>query len=310
MSGVVSILEHTIQVVEYQGQRVVTFDMIDKVHGHSAGNARKRFNDNKSRFVEGEDFFHVKGSQVADIVQMSESRTSEQYQGFANPRGCFAITESGYLMLCKSFTDDLSWEIQRKLVNLYFRAKEGIDEIGWTNRQLGMFLEQLSKGIVSQGQNISIVQNSVVALAEDFSGFKDHVNKEFANVSDDLKSVKPKRCGFSEKTKALYYRVVKRFYGGKCPCCSTRIIVGDNTNSEKKKYAFDHWSDNRSKNQPHQGWMICRTCNQAFESGSISRSDKLAHFTVFQDNLKIVTGDNLLIPLPTPVVKELLSRKG
>lgn len=33
------------------------------------------------------------------------------------------ITESGYLMLVKSFTDDLAWQVQRQLVNSYFRAK-------------------------------------------------------------------------------------------------------------------------------------------------------------------------------------------
>lgn len=34
------------------------------------------------------------------------------------------ITESGYLMLVKSFTDDLAWRVQRELVKGYFRAKE------------------------------------------------------------------------------------------------------------------------------------------------------------------------------------------
>ncbi len=33
------------------------------------------------------------------------------------------ITESGYYMLVKSFTDDLSWDVQRQLVNTYFRAQ-------------------------------------------------------------------------------------------------------------------------------------------------------------------------------------------
>lgn len=33
------------------------------------------------------------------------------------------VTESGYLMLAKSFTDDLAWKVQRELVNNYFRGK-------------------------------------------------------------------------------------------------------------------------------------------------------------------------------------------
>ncbi|OSM07623.1 hypothetical protein MAIT1_05002 [Magnetofaba australis IT-1] len=32
------------------------------------------------------------------------------------------LTQSGYLMLVKSFTDDLAWRVQRELVNRYFHA--------------------------------------------------------------------------------------------------------------------------------------------------------------------------------------------
>lgn len=31
------------------------------------------------------------------------------------------LAESGYLMLVKSFTDDLAWQVQRQVVNGYFR---------------------------------------------------------------------------------------------------------------------------------------------------------------------------------------------
>ena len=36
----------------------------------------------------------------------------------------YLITETGYLMLVKSFTDDLSWEVQRQLVQSYFKIKQ------------------------------------------------------------------------------------------------------------------------------------------------------------------------------------------
>jgi hypothetical protein len=34
------------------------------------------------------------------------------------------VTESGYLMLVKSFTDDLAWDVQRQLVNTYFKVEK------------------------------------------------------------------------------------------------------------------------------------------------------------------------------------------
>ncbi|MCM1505740.1 MAG: ORF6N domain-containing protein [Ruminococcus flavefaciens] len=106
-----------LKVKEYKGQNVLTFKDIDMVHGRPEGTARKRFNDNREHFIEGEDFFFVKS---ADI-QKSEFRTF----GFEVPnRGIILITENGYLMLVKSFTDELSWSVQRQLVKVYFRARE------------------------------------------------------------------------------------------------------------------------------------------------------------------------------------------
>ena len=101
----------------YQGQRVVTFKDIDTVHERPEGTARKRFNDNKKHFIEGEDFFN--------LDQPSEIRTLgiERPQG-GTPDKVLLITESGYLMLVKSFTDDLAWEVQRQLVKNYFRKPQ------------------------------------------------------------------------------------------------------------------------------------------------------------------------------------------
>jgi hypothetical protein len=36
----------------------------------------------------------------------------------------YLLTESGYLLLVKPFTDNLSWDIQSQLVNNYFQMKE------------------------------------------------------------------------------------------------------------------------------------------------------------------------------------------
>lgn len=94
--------------IETAGQRVVTLAMVDVVHDRAEGTARKRFNDHKARFIEGEDFFVRNPDEAREL-------------GFTAPNGLILLTESGYLMLVKSFTDDLAWEVQRKLVNSYFR---------------------------------------------------------------------------------------------------------------------------------------------------------------------------------------------
>lgn len=96
-----------LEIKEYNGQRVVTFKDIDELHGRIEGTARKRFNDNKERFIEGVDYFSINSS-----VRKTDNKNNRIY-----------ITQSGYLMIVKSFTDDLSWDIQRKLVNSYFSFK-------------------------------------------------------------------------------------------------------------------------------------------------------------------------------------------
>ena len=104
-----------IAIKEYSGQRVVTFKDIDAVHGRPDGTARKRFNDNRERFVDGEDYFKICASEFRTHWNDLPAKATEDVT---------LITESGYLMLVKSFTDDLAWKAQRELIKGYFRAKE------------------------------------------------------------------------------------------------------------------------------------------------------------------------------------------
>ncbi len=111
--------EVEIPYLTYSGQPVLTFNLIDKVHNRVDGTAGRNFRANRKRFIESEDFFYV-----IDSESLNEFRRSHPgiLKDAANE--ITLITESGYLMLVKSFTDDLSWQIQRQLVKLYFRAME------------------------------------------------------------------------------------------------------------------------------------------------------------------------------------------
>lgn len=106
-----------ISIKDYSGQRVVTFKDIDAVHGRPDGTASRNFRTNRERFVEGEDFYTL--NQPDEIRRLGLERP----QG-GTPESVILVTESGYLMLVKSFTDDLAWRVQRELVKGYFRAKE------------------------------------------------------------------------------------------------------------------------------------------------------------------------------------------
>ena len=103
-------------IKKFNGCRVVTFSDIDTAHKRPSGTAKRNFNKNKKYFIEGEDYFKVCADEIRTrkIFSISDKAT-EDYT---------LLTETGYLMVVKSFRDELSWTIQRQLVNGYFKAKE------------------------------------------------------------------------------------------------------------------------------------------------------------------------------------------
>lgn len=123
---------HELSPKEFQGMRVVTFKEIDLVHERPEGTARKRFNDNRNHFIEGADFFKVCASEIRthNIMELSPKAHED----------VTLITKSGYLMLVKSFTDDLAWDVQRKLVNTYFRAKDTQTNLSGLSPQLQLLI--------------------------------------------------------------------------------------------------------------------------------------------------------------------------
>lgn len=162
----ICINEQPVEIKEWRGQRVVTFKDIDRVHQRADGTARKRFHDNRKRFVENEDFFVIK--------PMSEKRTLK-----IPPKGLTVLTEMGYLMLVKSFTDDLAWKVQRALVNNYFRGKVPVQQqlpvtpqrylfngvpvmlakdiaqlIGCDRRDLHLYMDKQNQRIILTGDNL------------------------------------------------------------------------------------------------------------------------------------------------------------
>ncbi len=113
-AAVVVINETEVQPIVVRDQRVLTLAMIDKIHGRPEGTAKRNFSENKVRLTDGEDYFQVTGDEIR----------TQSLKGVFPPRTSKGIllTESGYLLLVKSFTDDLAWRIQKQLVQAYFRA--------------------------------------------------------------------------------------------------------------------------------------------------------------------------------------------
>lgn len=119
MAELVKIEDTELAIREYNGQRVVTFKDIDTVHKNKSGTAYRNFNRNKKHFIEGTHFFVLK--------KENSNVTICHNRNIVVPnKGLTVLTERGYLLVAKSFNDDLSWKVQDQLVDTYFKAREPI----------------------------------------------------------------------------------------------------------------------------------------------------------------------------------------
>ena len=115
MSDIITIENAEMQIREYNGQRVVTFKDIDTVHQRPKGTARNAFNRNRKYFINGEDYITLKPEEQGNIGNVRLT--------YIPKKGITLLTETGYLMIVKTFTDELSWQVQRQLVNAYFNVR-------------------------------------------------------------------------------------------------------------------------------------------------------------------------------------------
>lgn len=118
MAELVKIEGTELSIKEYNGERVVTLRDIDFVHQKKSGSSKRTFERYKSHFILNEDYFELTRKDLGDKLS-----PNEKIVGNPNLK-TYLLTESGYLMVVKGFTDDLAWQVQRQLVNAYFKAKE------------------------------------------------------------------------------------------------------------------------------------------------------------------------------------------
>ena len=191
MKEIVHIGNTDISVKEYRGQRVVTFKDIDAVHGRPDGTARKRFADNRNRFVEGEDYFVVTPKSLEESM-MSEKRTSGINE--VNPRGTAFITEQGYLMLVKSFTDDLAWKVQRQLVSSYFKVRQTVDErLSPETKMLFQMINQIAVSEIKAKEAKELAEKAVKtteaikdAVKPIFDNWRVEINSKFNRIQKSV----------------------------------------------------------------------------------------------------------------------------
>ena len=189
MGGLMHIGNSDISIKEYNGQRVVTFKDIDAVHGRPDGTASRNFRSNKERFIEGEDFFRVSADEIrrTKLFSIPDKATSDYA----------LMTEQGYLMLVKSFTDDLALDVQRQLVNGYFKTREKVKKALSPELQMlqGLLSQMVEKELADKERDrqiliaketadkaVATTENIKEAVKPVFDNWRSEINLKFNRI--------------------------------------------------------------------------------------------------------------------------------
>lgn len=228
MNELQKIGNHEISVKTYNGKRVVTFKDIDTVHERPEGTARKRFSDNRDRFIEGTDFFKISPSEFRTTIGDMDLRQQNEIT---------LISESGYLMLVKSFTDDLAWTVQRQLVDSYFRMQKRMTPEEMMRVQLGMIdghEERISK--LENTMNIDYGQQRVLEKevakvvieslgGKDSNAYREVSKKVFSECNHDIKDYF--HVNSRNNIPRLKFEEAIDYIRSWTPCSNTRMLIRD-----------------------------------------------------------------------------------
>ena len=103
---------------EYNNEYVLTSWDISKIHKREVREVNQNLKNSRSKMIENEDYY------IVPKAKLAESKILIQDYIPNNVKEIILFTESGYLMLTKSFNDEFSWQIQRELIKNYFKLKK------------------------------------------------------------------------------------------------------------------------------------------------------------------------------------------
>lgn len=190
MKDLITINNQNLKVKTYNNQRVVTFKDVDMVHERPEGTAGRNFRENRDKFIENQDYFTLKGEELKEFKQTTNFVGS-------NTKGIILITANGYLMLVKSLQDDLSWKIQRELVNNYFMMQKVKKEYHKPiDRAIKQHFNIADTIIQATGIKPGLAYSVAISEAEKETGYKyEEYKKLLPSAEHKVASYNPTKLG-------------------------------------------------------------------------------------------------------------------
>jgi len=134
-----------VPVQVWNGQRVVTYNDIARLHQVPPARIFKAFLRHSDELFEGEDYFDLDRDEA--VTYMRQLADDEKVRTRASKLRVF--TESGYLILACTFRDKKAALVRRTLVNSYFKAKDTRKEEAALPNQIA---SKLVEAVANQNQ--------------------------------------------------------------------------------------------------------------------------------------------------------------
>ncbi|MEF2485286.1 hypothetical protein V4D09_18585 [Vibrio mimicus] len=155
----VTVVDLTIPVIEFNSERVLTLWNIDSLHRVPQNTTFNIFIQNRSKLQQNKHYF---------VVYPNDHGFAANYPCPIPPSGLLLITQRGYSMLVKAFTDDFSWQVQEQLADAYFEAQRVLTPAEQLLNQANLLvqhdqrLNNLEKAHVNTMEHIHRTNNEVV----------------------------------------------------------------------------------------------------------------------------------------------------
>lgn len=110
---------NNLQIIEHEGIRVLTTQQLSEVYETSTENIKQNFKRNKERFNEGRDYYLLKGEQLKEFLQVTNSHLQNQ----SKIRSMYLWTERGANRHSKILDTDMAWKQFDVLEETYFKVR-------------------------------------------------------------------------------------------------------------------------------------------------------------------------------------------
>lgn len=142
---------NSLQIIEHKNQRVLTTQQLAEFYETTENSITQNFKRNKEKFIEGRDFYLLKGESLKQFLQMTNSHLQNQ----SKIRSLYLWTERGANRHSKILDTDMAWKQFDILEETYFKVKK-LSPMEWVKLQ--------NEALIEVDEKVEHIDNRVTLL--------------------------------------------------------------------------------------------------------------------------------------------------